>query len=73
MRKARIIPVLLAAVVVVLEGAGDARASLSNTLGAGAKATSYGGAFTAIADDYSASFYNPAGLATVKNREAVSG
>ncbi len=73
MRKARIIPVLLAAAAVVLGGAGDARASLSNTLGAGAKATSYGGAFTAIADDFSASFYNPAGLATVKHREAVSG
>jgi len=54
-------------------GASPVFAAVSNTLGVGAKATGYGGAFTAIADDFSASFYNPAGLATVKHRELVSG
>lgn len=65
--------VALAAALLVGVTAADAMASLSNTVGAGAKATSMGGAFTAIADDFSASYYNPAGLATVKHREAVSG
>ena len=62
---------ILAALVAA--GASPAFAALSNTLGAGAKATGYGGAFTAIADDFSATYYNPAGLAAVKHRELVSG
>ncbi len=37
--------------------------SFTDTYGAGIRANSMGGAFTAIADDYSASYYNPAGLA----------
>ena len=32
----------------------------------GAKATALGGAFTGVADDYSALFYNPAGLGQIK-------
>ncbi len=65
--------VALLAALLVGGPAADAVASLSNTAGAGAKATGMGGAFAAIADDFSASYYNPAGLANVKHREAVSG
>jgi len=36
----------------------------------GFKAASMGGAFTAVADDYSASFYNPAGLGQIKKMSA---
>lgn len=67
------VSVILLLMVVAMSPAGDALAALSNTMGAGAKATSLGGAFTAIADDFSATYYNPAGLATVKHREAASG
>lgn len=37
-------------------------AGLSDTYGIGLRAISLGGAFTALADDYSAAYYNPAGL-----------
>lgn len=40
--------------------------SLASTRGFGARAISMGGAFTAVADDYSALYYNPAGLAQIK-------
>jgi long-chain fatty acid transport protein len=38
-------------------------AGFADTWGFGSRAVSLGGAFTAIADDYSAAYYNPAGLA----------
>ncbi len=44
-----------------------------DTLGIGAKASSLGGAFTAMADDFSALYYNPAGLAQIKDRELSLG
>lgn len=37
-------------------------ASVADGVGFGSKAISLGGAFTAISDDFSATFYNPAGL-----------
>ena len=37
-------------------------AGIADTYGLGVRAVSLGGAFTAVADDYSATFYNPAGL-----------
>jgi long-subunit fatty acid transport protein len=37
-------------------------AGMPDTYGFGMRAMSLGGAFTAVADDYSATFYNPAGL-----------
>jgi long-chain fatty acid transport protein len=43
--------------------AGEARAGGFNVYEMGARATALGGAFTATADDGSALFYNPAGLA----------
>lgn len=39
-------------------------------IGAGARAVSMGGAFTAVADDPYALFWNPAGLAVLKDRHA---
>jgi len=42
---------------------GNALATMADTLELGSKATAMGGAFCALADDYSAVYYNPAGLA----------
>jgi len=39
--------------------------------GAGARAAGMGGAFTAVADDASASYWNPAGLSQLKNTEVM--
>jgi len=39
--------------------------------GGGARALGMGGAFTAVADDPSTTFWNPAGLATLKDRELL--
>ncbi len=44
-----------------------------DTLGIGAKASAMGGAFTAQADDFSALYYNPAGLAQIRNPELSVG
>ncbi len=54
---------LLLAGVLCLLGAGAAQGAGFNIYEAGARATALGGAFTATADDGSAIFYNPAGLA----------
>ncbi len=43
-----------------------------NIGGAGARAMGMGGAFTAIADDATATFYNPAGLAQLKRPEVTA-
>ncbi|MEW6605842.1 MAG: hypothetical protein AB1414_00130 [bacterium] len=48
---------------------GDTYAFLN--LGPGARALGLGGAFVAIADDSSASYWNPAGLAMIKSREVI--
>ncbi len=45
--------------------AGSSRAEPIGEMGASARAIGMGGAFTAIADDESAVFYNPAGLASL--------
>ena len=44
-----------------------------DTLGIGAKASAMGGAFTAQADDFSALYYNPAGLAQIRDPELSVG
>ena len=54
---------LLVAAVLGLLGAGAAQGGGFSIYEAGARATALGGAFTATADDGSAIFYNPAGLA----------
>ncbi len=54
---------LLVAIAALLAQAGDACASGFNIYEMGSRATALGGAFTATADDASAVFYNPAGMA----------
>ena len=44
-------------------------ASVALDLGMGARASGMGGAYTAVADDFSAVFYNPAGLAQIRRAE----
>ncbi|MDP3938378.1 MAG: outer membrane protein transport protein [Deltaproteobacteria bacterium] len=46
----------------ILIAQGTARATVADTVGVGGKAVAMGGAFTAIADDFSATWYNPAGV-----------
>ncbi len=50
-------------VLILLFGFSPKVYSFVDTYGAGIRANSMGGAFTAVADDYSAAYYNPAGLA----------
>lgn len=50
------------------DGAGQAGAYLK--MGVGARALGMGGAFTAVADDSTAAFWNPAGLARLRKSEA---
>ncbi|MEW6444268.1 MAG: outer membrane protein transport protein [bacterium] len=53
---------LLLAAAVLLHGPRPGRASMVDVYGWGARAVSMGGAFTALADDFTAVYYNPAGL-----------
>lgn len=57
----------------VLALVGNARAGGFNIYEMGARATALGGAFTATADDGSAMFYNPAGLAWLEEGWHFSG
>jgi len=41
--------------------------------GVGARSLGMGGAYTGVADDYSATFWNPAGLAQIKRMELMGG
>ncbi|MCA9563669.1 MAG: hypothetical protein KC561_09285, partial [Myxococcales bacterium] len=47
--------------------ASPATADPLDAFGSGARAISLGGAFTGLADDSSANYYNPAGLAQADN------
>jgi hypothetical protein len=40
-------------------------------MGTGARAIGFGGAFTAVSDDASAAFWNPAGLSQLKNSQVL--
>ena len=68
-REVSSVPSRLLVVLCLLVGAvplfslpGTVGASVVDTYGWGSRATAMGGAFTALADDFSAVFYNPAGL-----------
>ena len=52
----------LLALLLTLCATGSAWASVAEIFGVGGKAVAMGGAFTAVADDFSATWYNPAGL-----------
>jgi long-subunit fatty acid transport protein len=43
--------------------------AMGNELGVGARAMGLGGAYSAVADDYTAMYWNPAGLGQMKRRE----
>jgi len=65
---ARVLGALLACAL-LLAGAARARAQTGfwfDEFGASYKSTAMGQAFTAVADDYSAAYYNPAGLTQIK-------
>src|SRR5262249_22777814 len=57
------------ALIATLGLASAARGEISNQVPIGARAIGMGGAFSALADDASALFWNPAGLARVGHQE----
>ena len=67
LRRRRRIALFLPAFLFLLPA--SLHANLAVDLGLGARATSLGGAFTAVADDFSAVFYNPAGLTQIDRAE----
>ncbi len=60
----------LVAVLCALPGLGRAAFDKGGVLGVGARATGMGSAFVAIADDNTATFWNPAGLVQLPRMEA---
>jgi len=69
MKKYIIIISLLGTLNLIAQYAEDATMLLENQYGFGAKSIAMGTAFTAVADDYSATYWNPAGLAQIKKME----
>lgn len=63
--KTKLIPALL----LIIAAANAELVSRGENTGVGARAMSMGGAFTGIADDYSALYYNPAGMTQLRNSE----
>lgn len=64
-----ILVVLLAINLVIAQTPEEAVTFFENETGIGVKAQAMGNAFTAVADDYSASYWNPAGLTQLKAHE----
>jgi long-chain fatty acid transport protein len=50
-----------------------ATASVADLLGLGSRAVAMGGAYTALAEDFSAVYYNPAGLSQTRNSDLAVG
>ncbi len=63
----------LVAIGLLIVAPGQAWATVADTFGVGGKAIAMGGAFTAIADDHSATWYNPAGLTQPASIQASAG
>jgi long-chain fatty acid transport protein len=68
----KIISSLTLTVIVLFSYIPSAYALLGDTIGVGVRAISMGEAFVAIADDYSATYYNPAGLGQLKDTFKLS-
>ena len=64
-----IICLLLFSQFAIAQGPDDAIRILDNQIGFGARALGMGGAYTAVAEDYSAIYWNPAGLAQIRKME----
>ncbi|MCK4893038.1 MAG: hypothetical protein KAT07_03675, partial [Calditrichia bacterium] len=64
-----IICLLLFSQFTIAQGPDDAIRILDNQIGFGARALGMGGAYTAVAEDYSAIYWNPAGLAQIRKME----
>ena len=73
MKKNIFLIVLFGAFSLCAQFAEDAAALLDNQYGFGAKSIAMGSAFTAVSDDYSAIYWNPAGLAQIKKMEFYAG
>jgi hypothetical protein len=75
MPKARLVLAVAVAIGVVVLSTpafcADSHAAPFLRMGVGARALGMGGAFTAIADDATASYWNPAGLTKIENIEAT--
>ena len=75
MPKSRLLLAVVVAVGVVVSSGpalcSDSHAGAFLRMGVGARALGMGGAFTAIADDATASYWNPAGLTKIENIEAT--
>ena len=68
----RVVPLLVAGVLLAAGPAAATKfAGAFMEDGGGARALAMGGAFTAVADDPSATFWNPAGLARAADREVL--
>ena len=75
MRKSRLLLAVVVAIGVTVCSSpamcADSHAAPYLRMGVGARALGMGGAFTAIADDATAAYWNPAGLTKVENIEAT--
>lgn len=66
----KFLPVFLAVVMLSVSANADKYAGEFMYIGAGARALAMGSAFAAVSNDITAAYWNPAGLATTRNRSA---
>ena len=66
----RLWPVLIALLCICADRASaQEERAIGNFAGVGVRAMGMGGAFAGVADDFTAMYWNPAGLAQMTNRE----